>query len=146
MRTIKLTRGLEAIIDDCDYDLVSKYKWQALPGHGMIYAKRGPHLKLGEPSTPSVISMHRFILGDIPDGYQIHHANGNGLDNRRENISIVTPSDNLRQRKRFRNNTSGNTGIVKYKDKWRIVLSATFDSKSEAIAMRQRLSDILLGR
>lgn len=55
--------------------------------------------------------MHRMIL-DPPHGMFIDHINGNGLDNRRENIRLVTPSQNaLNARRAFRNKQSKYRGV-----------------------------------
>ena len=36
--------------------------------------------------------MHRFILGLEPNDKEVHHKNGNGLDNRRANLEHLTTS------------------------------------------------------
>jgi hypothetical protein len=47
------------------------------------------------------ISLHRFILQPA-DGLVPDHINGNGLDNRRENLRAVTESENCRNRRGIR--------------------------------------------
>ena len=86
MRLIELTQGKQAIIDDCDYDLVSKFKWHAnYKNYRYWYAvcTRGKQ----------AISMHRLIL-NAPSDKACDHANHNGLDNRRCNIRLCDYSEN----------------------------------------------------
>lgn len=92
MRTITLSgrnaRGRVALVDDADYELVSKYTWHAHeqtrgPGRRAAgpYARTGVYSSVDQRTT--MILMHVLITG-IRTG--IDHANANGLDNRRENL------------------------------------------------------------
>lgn len=58
---------------------------------------------------------HRIIWelhnGAIPDGMEIDHINGDSTDNRIENLRLATREVNTRNRKKFRNNTSGSAGV-----------------------------------
>ena len=42
--------------------------------------------------------MHHAVLGKPPSGKVIHHKNGNGLDNRRINLEVVTQQKNSEKR------------------------------------------------
>ena len=92
------------------------------------------------------IKIHNYIMNP-EEGYIVDHINGNGLDNRRENLRIVTPQQNAFNRAIQTNNTSGHTGVslVKRNNKWlarigfngkRIVIG-TFDSYEEAVEARK---------
>ena len=92
------------------------------------------------------IKIHNYIMNP-EEGYIVDHINGNGLDNRRENLRIVTPQQNAFNRAIQTNNTSGHKGVslVKRNNKWlarigfngkRIVLG-TFDSYEEAVEARK---------
>jgi hypothetical protein len=57
--------------------------------------------------------------GEFPT-YQIDHIDGDGLNNRLENLRDVTQLENLRNMTLYRNNTSGRIGVcfVKREGKW----------------------------
>ena len=99
MKTIPLTQGKVALVDDEDYEELMKYKWYARKApNGLWYAVRSVHLSGGRWKR---ISMHRFLMaGDSP--LEVDHINGDGLDNRRANLRLVTKSGNQRNRKSHR--------------------------------------------
>lgn len=83
MRQIPLTKGLIAIVDDCDYEPISKHKWRATKTkRGKWYAISTIRFPLGNWET---VYMHRLIT-NAPVGIEVDHKNGNGLDNRRSNL------------------------------------------------------------
>jgi hypothetical protein len=105
-RKIELTRGFEAIIDDEDFERVSKYKWRANVTSWGTYAVtwmriegRGQHVYL-----------QRFLLG-LPRDKLITFANGDKLDNRRINLKYTTRSKSQMGRPRRSNNRTGFKGV-----------------------------------
>jgi hypothetical protein len=108
MKTIPLTQGKVAIVDDEDYDELNQYKWYANNEHGCWYAKR--NIYNSETQKQTVIRMHCQIMG-FPDK-DIDHINRNGLDNRRCNLRLCSDSQNLANAKIQRNNTSGFRGVT----------------------------------
>ncbi len=64
--------------------------------------------------------MHRLLI-KIPNGFQIDHIDGNGLNNQKLNLRIATASQNQINRGKQKNNTSGFKGVFgrKDKNKWR---------------------------
>lgn len=113
-KTVRLTQGKVAIVDDEDYEELSKYGWYASDIHGW-YATRTVTVG-GKQKT---IFMHRQIL-ESPKGKDIDHINHDGLDNRRENLRICTRSQNKKNGLKYRNNTSGLNGVcwVQKAKKW----------------------------
>jgi hypothetical protein len=87
MKEIPLTQGKVALIDDEDYEKICTGKWCAQYAPWTFYS----HGKV--PGRKKIISMHRFIMGD-PENKEIDHINGNGLDNRKENLRIVSRQEN----------------------------------------------------
>lgn len=95
MREIKLTQGQVALVDNADFEKLSKYKWFAHKKqnkHGATYyAER-------KPKDRTNYSMHKHIMGEPPAGHQIDHIDGNSLNNQRENLRFVTPAQNQMNR------------------------------------------------
>jgi len=103
MKEIKLTKGYVAKVDDEDYDWLSEYKWCAHERGKEAKRKRlRPHttamtalrIDLGDGRTAyQHIAMHRLIMDASPGEY-VDHINGDPLDNRKENLRIVTNQQN----------------------------------------------------
>src|SRR5574343_1897382 len=94
MRTIEIiskTHGsLQISVDDEDYEYLSKYKWS-------IY-KRGSTYYCVSSISGKHRQIHRFILEHHSNNLEnmvVDHINGNGLDNRKENLRICTIAQNI---------------------------------------------------
>jgi hypothetical protein len=114
MKEIKLTKGLVALVDDEDYEYLSKWKWCAARQHGNrrgIYAVRATYTKLAGGAKRGLMRMHRQILGENDMKMHVDHVDGNGLNNQRSNLRICTPSENLRNRPAAIGNKTGLKGI-----------------------------------
>lgn len=89
MKQIQLDKGKFALVDDSDYEWLSKIKWRAHNPSGKdggnFYALTG---RCGG-------AMHRLIT-HCPDGFLVDHINRDTLDNRRSNLRICTHTENVR--------------------------------------------------
>jgi hypothetical protein len=98
MKTIKLTQGKVALIDNEDYDKIIQLKWFAQKAsNNNFYAinrGRGPH------RTRKFIAMHRFIL-NAPFKLQVDHIDHNGLNNQKSNLRICTCQQNQTNKTAF---------------------------------------------
>lgn len=111
MKEIKLTRGMTAIVDDADYDALSKKRWYCT-NHG--YAARRSTIAF---KKSKIQLMHREIMGQ--SGLrEIDHINGNKLDNRRENLRFATKSQNMANRGKQSNNRLGAKGVTQHRETW----------------------------
>jgi len=98
MRTIKLTQGKFAIVDDCDFEWLNQWKWHYSAGY--VVSKMGG----------KNIYLHRFIL-QTPPKMDTDHINHNKLDNRRKNLRVATRSQNKQNTLISRANKSGFKGV-----------------------------------
>lgn len=119
MKEIELTQGYLALIDDDDYEIVKDVSWRVFKRNDRRtkYA-RGWAKVNGKFKS---ILLHRMILG-LPhyDKRQADHINGDGLDNRRENLRICTNRQNAQNRKKRQGCLSKFKGVVRHGKKWRV--------------------------
>ena len=105
MKEIKLNNSnFTALIDDEDYEKVSKYKWSKLE------PKNGNTIYVIGFINKKVTSLHIFLLGK-KEGKEIDHKDRNGLNNQRYNLRFLTQSENSRNIGIRPNNTSGYIGV-----------------------------------
>lgn len=91
MRKIPLGYGLYALVDNDDYIDLSFFKWHSKKANGGKYACRIESKWFNNNRFTKTIYMHRVVV-DAPHDLQVHHINGNTLDNRKRNLELVTPA------------------------------------------------------
>ena len=108
-REIPLTQGKVAIVDAADYEALAQFKWHVgkYKGFKSSYALRHAPTDNGKRY---VVRMHRQILNAATDVH-VDHRDGNGLNNRRDNLRAATPSQNQYNQKAHANNTAGFKGV-----------------------------------
>ena len=107
MAYILLNKGYLATVDDEDFEKVSRFQWVADVRDRIVYVARVS--KKGEPKR-----LHELILV-APPGLVVDHIDGNGLNNRRSNLRVVTNSVNIHNRHGLsRRNTSSFTGVGRH--------------------------------
>ncbi len=102
------------------------YRYHCLDSRGKPYAVR--RRRKADGPGPCKIYLHReiwFLDGlEIPYGYELDHADGNSLNNNRENLRLATHRQNLVGRKA--ENKTGYRGVYVNGEKWS---SAIMDGK-----------------
>jgi hypothetical protein len=133
---VPLSNGLVALVDADDLVLVGGYRWHHKPekrgpGYAMAFVGRRP------------IYMHRVILS-APAELEVDHRNGDGLDNRRDNLRLATQAQNMQNKPAYRTSTSGIRGVtyhgVQTGGKHHVTYHRTMEAAAIAVVgMRQRL-------
>lgn len=116
---IDLGEGLFAIIDDSDFEVVRRHNWVAKIEGRNTYAVTGRRFK----------RMHRVILNAKPDQI-IDHKNGNGLDNRRENLRFCNAHQNQGNRKFTLNSPVPFKGVSWKKEKSKFLAKISNNNKA----------------
>ena len=88
--------------------------------------------------------LHRIIMGQTNPLKEVDHINHNKLDNRKENLRVCDHSQNGKNLPLKKNNTSGFSGVSKYKNRWATRIKKNYknytigfyDTIEEAISAR----------
>ena len=107
MKSIALSQGQYALVDDEDFPSLSKHKWFAHRDGHTYYALRNINIGKNKSTT---IRMHRIIL-NTPDGMHTDHINGDGIDNRKGNLRICTKQQNDMSKRKYKKGTSAYKGV-----------------------------------
>lgn len=109
-RILLLTNLREpAFVDKCKYKDAKKEKW---------YWNSGYVTTVSRPR----VSLHEYLFGKAPKGFEWDHRNRNRLDNQEHNLRLSTHSQNMQNRERQRNNTSGYIGVYRGSHRWRAMI------------------------
>ena len=103
------TQGIDFYFDKEDYDKIKNICW--------LENQRG---YLSGQYEGKKFLLHRVIMGVTGKYNFVDHINGNPMDNRKCNLRIVSPKENVMNRNLQPYNTSGVTGVTWFKrdSKW----------------------------
>ena len=105
---IPLTRGLFSVVDDADAPLVQEYKWYALRSRRTFYAVRSVNKPNGKQTK---VQMHTLLTGfPVTD-----HIDGDGLNNRRNNLRASSVKENQWNNRKQLNTSSQYKGVTLHK-------------------------------
>lgn len=85
-------------------------------------------------------------FGDIPEGMEIDHINGDGTDNRILNLRLVTKRENNFNKRKPSNNTSGHNGVAWDKNRQKWMASIRIDRKNIFLGRYDEIDDAVRAR
>lgn len=162
MRSILLSKGHTALVDDDVYEDVSRFKWSLATCDGKFYARRLIYVD----GKRKHLYLHRYIM-NAPKGVKVDHKDRNGLNCCKDNMRLATDTQNSQNRshekssRKFRSKYKGVTWYrstqsknPKYRDGcWMSRISykgsqrslGYFDCEEDAATMYNVAAQILFG-
>jgi hypothetical protein len=127
-RTVQLHDGRNTLIDDDAYAEISRWKWRAQCRDRASTRRKHYYAccMTFNNGQRAPISVHRILAG-ATKGVEVDHRNGDGLDNRRDNLRLCTKTENKR-------NVRSTWGRSKYK-------GISYDSRKRAWRARLKRAD-----
>jgi hypothetical protein len=99
-RWIPLTKGKFALVDEEDYSIAASRNWYFINGYA----------KMRNLDTGEITSLQAFLMRPDP-GFEVDHADRDGLNCRRGNLRIATHAQNSQNCARKKHNRSGFIGV-----------------------------------
>ncbi len=142
MKQIELTQGLVAKVDDSCFERLSRHSWCLLDlrkqRHGLVYAQTR--------TKTFLVYMHHMVLPLAP-GMVVDHKNGDGLDNQRDNLQLVTDGDNKKNRRGLtETNTTGANGVSWDKTRKRFKVDIVAAGKNKFIGRYKTIEEAIKAR
>ncbi len=138
---IELTKGKVSIVDDRFVSELSKHRWHVQESGGLCYAVRNCKNDDGKRGL-SYLHIEVLKLAGIERLADTDHIDGDGLNNRLSNLRPCSHGENLRNKRKYKNNTSGFKGVsfCKRENRFRAVICVSdiykslgyFDTAEEA--------------
>ena len=150
VKEILLTRGMVTLVDDEDYEYLNQVKWFAHPHGKTAYVHR--NIPKQENHKRTTIKMHRIIMVPTP-GKEIDHIDGNGLNNQKSNLRLVTHRENGQNRHQKKSSRfpgvcwskRGKNWIARIKIKGKSKHLGTFNNEEKAFeAYKKAVNELMI--
>lgn len=122
MREIICACGTPVRVDDAIFEAQNKHSWYIARG----YVRRSVNYSDG---TSKAVFLHKEVLS--APGFETDHKNGDKADCQASNLRLATHSENSKNRRKNRNNTSGYKGVswCESEQKWRAFIRVNYRLK-----------------
>ncbi len=127
MKEIKLSQGKVALVDDEDFERVNEKAWHASKSRGLFYARSSTYVD----KKCRCIHLHRYILNCENIEIEIDHIDGNGLNCQKKNLRECTHSQNMMNKKPYKNGTSLYKGVHFQKSNNKYVATIRINGKQK---------------
>ena len=105
-KEIQLTKGQIALVDDEDYEYLSRFIWKTMKVPRIFYAYSGH------------ILLHRLNMGN-PKTLIVDHIDHNGLNNKKDNLRLCTRQENIMGKRKSEKSFSKYKGVTFNSGSWR---------------------------
>ena len=110
------SNGESFFFDKDDIEKVMQFSWFMVKGYPTARKKK--------------ITLHTFLMGKAPKGYEYDHINRNPADDRRINLRLATRRENIANKIKSKGKTSKYKGVFWSKNKKSWVSTLTYEGKS----------------
>jgi len=108
----------EVLVDEENFEELSKFNWYVRKNKHVFYVL----CNIIVNENKKTLQMHRKVMGlNFGDKLIVDHKDHNGLNNRKENLRIVTHGQNMQNKRSSKNSSSKYLGVHLFKltNKWR---------------------------
>lgn len=118
MKVLKSTNNFDILVDDEDYEFLSRFKWN------VVTTKDGNTYARTKPDRKTNITIHQLLMKSGGNVY-VDHIDHNGLNNQKINLRLCNNKQNQANSKKNKRLLSQYKGVSysKSKKKWRAYIS-----------------------
>lgn len=87
---IYTSKGLYTEVDDEDASVAKMFSWYAQKNGNTYYAITRPRIN----GVKKIINLHHMLVGYPLGKYEVDHIDGDGLNNKRDNLRVITRRQN----------------------------------------------------
>jgi len=144
MKQIELSQGRVAIVDDEDFEWLSKWKWHYIRRGKTGYAERRISSK-----PPRVIHMHVAIIRRYKHwkhGCEVGHRNTCDCDNRKKNLRLTARGGQRANQGKRTDNTSGIPGVHWYERRGKWIAYINANKRRDYLGYFEKFEDAVTAR